>query len=71
MVAAATEHSFEDDFKALDLNSDGMIDAQELLIAYAGQLSEYQKMDVFGRDVDKNQDGVLSWQEYVDFSSSL
>jgi Ca2+-binding EF-hand superfamily protein len=60
----------EDDFNVFDLNSDKFIDAQEVIIGYRGDLSRLHVMEFF-RDVDKNNDGLVSFAEYQDFALDL
>jgi len=61
---------FKQDFRDFDLNNDKKIDPQEIRAQFKGDLS-LEELFSFIDDVDKNQDGVVHLQEYVDYASSL
>ncbi|KAF4706768.1 hypothetical protein FOZ62_014389 [Perkinsus olseni] len=60
-------------YSSMDLNQDGLIDAQELRTTMLGLPVEYHPvaekslLDMVHK-MDTNQDGIITWEEYVDSS---
>ncbi|EER19516.1 Polcalcin Nic t, putative [Perkinsus marinus ATCC 50983] len=58
---------YEKDFHEFDQDADGVIDAQEIRSLYTGDLRP-QELDAFIREVDVNQDGLITYPEYIDYA---
>ncbi|KAI2789613.1 putative mitochondrial carrier [Penicillium oxalicum] len=56
-------------FQHIDRNNNGVIDKEELRSAFAGSgvIVSSAKLDEFFAEIDKNEDGVLSYAEWRDF----
>ncbi|KAF4662393.1 hypothetical protein FOZ61_002531 [Perkinsus olseni] len=63
----ADTSEYEKDFDEFDQDGDGLIDAQEIRSVYTGTLRP-QDLDAFVRKVDVNQDGLITYPEYIDYA---
>lgn len=61
-----TEHELYRLFKSIDHNNDGKLDKSELRSAFtkAGLIVPNSKLDRFFDEVDSNQDGVITFDEW-------
>ena len=71
---ASIESDHEDlanQFDEFDLDGNGFIDAEEILRSSGGRVPLQQLWAFFGSKVDKNQDALVSEEEFYDFALSI
>lgn len=72
-VTAAQHEIYLQDFKSADVNGNGVLDPEELpvfyymLCAQVGRVVQQDELDQFVLECDKNADGKISFQEYMDW----
>mmetsp|Transcript_16693 Transcript_16693/g.35122 ORF Transcript_16693/g.35122 Transcript_16693/m.35122 type:complete len:86 (+) Transcript_16693:53-310(+) len=69
-VLAATEDDYKRDFAEFDHNKDGQIDFQELRLQVKGELDATHLRRLV-MDMDKDQSGAISMEEYVAYALTL
>uniref|UniRef100_A0A7S2MHM8 EF-hand domain-containing protein n=2 Tax=Alexandrium andersonii TaxID=327968 RepID=A0A7S2MHM8_9DINO len=61
---------YKQDFLDFDLNKDNQIDAQEVRSQFKGDLDP-KELHQFFIDVDKDNTGTVTLQEYIDYAITL
>merc|ERR1719235_3167637 len=61
---------YKQDFVDFDLNKDQQIDAQEVRAQFKGELDP-KELHQFFLDVDKDNTGTVTLQEYIDYAVTL
>mmetsp|Transcript_95160 Transcript_95160/g.274011 ORF Transcript_95160/g.274011 Transcript_95160/m.274011 type:complete len:118 (-) Transcript_95160:312-665(-) len=61
---------WKQDFFEFDMNKDSLIDAQEVRANFHGELDP-RELHKFFIDVDKDNTGTLTLQEYIDYAVTL
>jgi Ca2+-binding EF-hand superfamily protein len=61
-----TDHHAE--FRALDIDGSGFLSREELIAAFAnaGDPRSIEEIDAYIATADKNHDGEISYQEFID-----
>eukprot|EP00918_Siedleckia_nematoides_P056646 GHVU01123538.1.p2 GENE.GHVU01123538.1~~GHVU01123538.1.p2 ORF type:complete len:173 (-),score=26.94 GHVU01123538.1:1219-1737(-) len=71
-LSQAEISEFEEDFHHFDMNSDGLLDAQEIRAAFGeiGNLRPYELYQFF-YDVDKDDSGTVTKPEYIAYALTM
>ncbi|EER01312.1 hypothetical protein Pmar_PMAR004185 [Perkinsus marinus ATCC 50983] len=67
-VDAQTMGRFDDQMHEMDLDGNGRVDAQEIRSIFLDMSDSF--VDRFMRNIDQNQDGSFSRDEYFDYAFS-
>eukprot|EP00920_Eleutheroschizon_duboscqi_P034135 GHVT01081854.1.p1 GENE.GHVT01081854.1~~GHVT01081854.1.p1 ORF type:complete len:164 (+),score=41.48 GHVT01081854.1:686-1177(+) len=62
---------FRRDFAEFDQNNDALIDAEELRVAFARENVHPEELYQFFFDVDEDDSGTVTLQEYLDYAITL
>ncbi|KAF4689233.1 hypothetical protein FOZ60_001925 [Perkinsus olseni] len=67
-IDAETMGRFDDQMKEMDLDGNGRVDAQEIRSIFLDMSDSF--VDRFMRNIDQDQDGSFSRDEYFDYAFS-
>lgn len=56
----------KEEFDAMDSNADGKLDLSELSVAAKDEDIDESEITEFVKELDKDEDNAVSWDEYVD-----